>query len=262
MLELSLKGRTALVCGSTQGIGKATALAMADCGADIVLMARNESALKQVRDEVGRSGVSCSFLVADFSDSRSVGDTITDFIAAGNSIDILVNNTGGPPAGPIVDASVEDFLAAFHAHLLANHLLATAVIPDMKKQRFGRIINVVSTSVYEPIKGIGVSNTTRGAVASWAKTMSKELGPYGITVNNVLPGATQTGRIDAIIESRAGKTGRSQDEVRADLTAAIPLGRFADSSETAAAITFLASDLAAYITGVSLPVDGGRMASI
>lgn len=262
MLNLALNGKTALVCGSTQGIGRATALAMADCGADIVLMARNTESLNAVKAEIESMDAKCAYLVADFSNPDEVKNQIDDYLAAGGTVDILINNTGGPPAGPLVNATPEDFLKAFSAHLLCNHLLAQAVLPGMKSRKQGRIVNVISTSIREPITGIGVSNTTRGAVASWAKTLSKEVAPFGVTVNNVLPGATQTGRIDAIISARSRKSGKPASEVEADLVAEIPLGRFADPQETAAAITFLASDLASYITGVSLAVDGGRMASI
>ncbi|NND71737.1 MAG: SDR family oxidoreductase [Rhodothermales bacterium] len=261
-MDLSLHNRRALVCGSTQGIGRASALMMAECGADIVLMARNPESLETVRHEVSGFGVSCDVVVADFSDPSQVAERIDTYTSSHAGFDILVNNTGGPPAGPIASASVDDFLKAFNSHLINNHILVQATLPGMKERSFGRIVNIVSTSVREPIPGIGVSNTTRGAVASWAKTLSKEVAPFGITVNNVLPGATQTGRIDALIKSKAAKSGKSEDQVEQDLVSAIPVGRFAGPFEIAAAVVFLSSDHAAYITGVSLPVDGGRLNSI
>ncbi|MEZ4457265.1 MAG: SDR family oxidoreductase [Gemmatimonadales bacterium] len=175
---------------------------------------------------------------------------------------MLVNNTGGPPGGPILDATPDAFLAAFRAHLIANHLLVQTVLPGMKAGGYGRIINVVSTSVKQPIPGLGVSNTTRGAVASWAKTLAGELGRYGITVNNVLPGATRTGRLDSIIAARSRQTGTPIPEIEAEMQREIPLGRFGEPREVAAAVAFLASPAGSYITGVSLPVDGGRIAGL
>nr|MBA2237952.1 SDR family oxidoreductase [Lysobacter sp.] len=175
---------------------------------------------------------------------------------------VLVNNSGGPPPGPVHGADIADFEAAIRQHLFANHVLAEAVIPGMERDAYGRIVNVISTSVKEPIAGLGVSNSTRGAVANWAKTLAAELAPRGITVNNVLPGSTQTPRIEQIIQTTAAKSGRSAEEVQAGMVAAIPMGRFARPEETAAAIAFLCSPAASYITGINLPVDGGRTRSL
>jgi 3-oxoacyl-[acyl-carrier protein] reductase len=177
-------------------------------------------------------------------------------------VHILVNNTGGPPGGPAIDATPEEYLAAFNSHLICNQVLTRAVVPSMKSERYGRIINVISTSVKVPIRGLGVSNTVRGAVANWAKTLSLELGSFGITVNNVLPGATQTSRLDWLIKSKAEKSGKSEAEVRQEMTSEIPAGRIGEASEVAAAIAFLASPAASYINGVNLPVDGGRTGSL
>jgi 3-oxoacyl-[acyl-carrier protein] reductase len=147
-------------------------------------------------------------------------------------------------------------------HLLCNHVLVQAVVPGMRAEGYGRIVNIVSTSVREPIPGLGVSNTVRAATAGWAKTLSKELGPYGITVNNILPGSTRTGRLESLLASRAKAAGTAEATIEQAMTAEIPLRRFAEPAEIAAAVAFLASPAASYITGVSLPVDGGRMASI
>jgi 3-oxoacyl-[acyl-carrier protein] reductase len=179
-----------------------------------------------------------------------------------NEIAVLVNNTGGPPAGQAIDASPEDFLAAFTSHLLCSQILVQAVVPGMKKNSYGRIINIISTSVKIPIRGLGVSNTTRGAMASWSKTLSLELAPFGITVNNILPGSTKTGRIDFVIRSQAAKSGKSEEEVRNQMISEIPAGRMAEASEVAAGIAFLATPAAGYITGVNIPVDGGRTGSM
>jgi 3-oxoacyl-[acyl-carrier protein] reductase len=174
----------------------------------------------------------------------------------------LVNNTGGPPPGAIVEADAEAFLAAFRAHLLNNQLLAQTVLPGMKDAGYGRIVNIVSTSVREPIAGLGVSNTTRAAVAGWAKTLAGEVARFGITVNNVLPGYTKTQRLDGVIAARTKASGKTADEVSREMIGQIPAGRFGEPWEVAAAIGFLASPAGGYITGVSLPVDGGRIASL
>ncbi len=256
----SLKGKRALVCGSTQGIGRAAALELASRGAAVTLFARDPIALERVRAEL--PGTGHTVRAADFGDNEAVRQAAAVEVRAGGAIHVLVNNTGGPPAGPIVDASPDAFLTAFRAHLINNQLLAQAVIPGMKEAGYGRIVNIVSTSVREPIAGLGVSNTTRAAVAGWAKTLSGELARFGITVNNVLPGFTKTSRLDAIIAGRAKAAGRSTDDIARDMLAQVPAGRFAESWEVAAAIGFLASPAGGFITGVSLPVDGGRLASL
>jgi 3-oxoacyl-[acyl-carrier protein] reductase len=260
---MNLLGKTALVCGSTQGIGWATATALAEAGATVVLIARDSARLA---DALARLPVPSQqrhhSLVADFGDPMAARATVTAWLEDHGPAHVLVNNSGGPPAGPIVAATAEAFLAAFHSHLLMSHLLSQAVLPGMRDAGYGRIVNIVSTSVRQPIKGLGVSNTTRGAVASWAKTLAGEVGPFGITVNNVLPGATRTGRLDAVIDGKARSTGQSRATIERELLAEIPLGRFGDPTEIAAAVAFLASPAAGYITGVSLAVDGGRTTAL
>ncbi len=249
-MDLNLKGRTAVVCGSTQGIGHAVAIELASLGANVVLFARNAERLAEVVTELDRSqDQRHAFLAADFMEPAQVKMAIEPWIQAGGRAQILVNNTGGPPAGPIVDARPQDFLEAFQAHLINNHILAQALLPGMKDAGFGRIVNIISTSVKQPIPGLGVSNTTRGAVASWSKTLATEVAPFGITVNNVLPGMTRTGRLESIIQSRAEKSGRSAEEID---------GRFAEPHEIAAAAAFLCTPAAAYINGTNITVDGGR----
>lgn len=259
---LSLKGRTALISGSTQGIGLASAQALASLGATCVLLARNEESLKTAVDALPRdAGQQHRYLVADFSRPEEVRQIASAFFAD-NVAHILINNTGGPPAGPITEAGTDAFLAAFNQHLVCNHILATVAAAGMKEAKWGRIVNVISTSVKIPLKGLGVSNTIRGAVASWAKTMSMELAPFGITVNNVLPGATATGRLESIINNKAGKTGASKDEVSGEMLAEIPARRFGQPEEVAAMVAFLCSEAAGYVNGTSIPVDGGRTGSI
>jgi 3-oxoacyl-[acyl-carrier protein] reductase len=262
-MNLELKNRRALVCGSTQGIGRAAAIELASLGASVTLIARNEQALKEVKASLPTTGNQLhSYLCADFSDPDALSELVKQFIRRTGPVNILVNNTGGPPAGPVAAAEKEQFLSAFNQHLICNHLLVQACAEGMKNSGYGRIINVISTSVKQPLPNLGVSNTIRAAVANWSKTMANELGKFGITVNNVLPGATLTGRLKAIIGNKAEKTGKENDEVSAEMISEIPLGRFADPAEVAAAVAFLASPAAAYINGINLPVDGGRTSSL
>src|SRR6185312_255677 len=257
---LNLTGKKAMVCGSTQGIGKASAIQMAKQGASMTLVARNEDALKQTLAELATdAGQKHDYICADFNQPDELKKKVEAHITKGTAYHILVNNSGGPPGGEIIEAKMEDFKTTFERHLVCNHILTQLLVPGMKKEKYGRIINVISTSVKEPIKGLGVSNTIRAAVANWSKTMAMELGQFGITVNNVLPGATETGRITDIISRTSQKSGKSEAQVKADMLAKIPAGRFAKPEELAYAITFLASEEAGYINGTNMPVDGGRM---
>lgn len=261
-MNLSLEGKYAIICGSTQGIGLAIAEELALLGANCTLVARNEEVLKTVvlsldialRQQHG-------YLVADFSKPDEVKKVIETHVAK-TPVHILINNTGGPAAGPIIEATEEAFLNTFNQHLICNHILAKAVVPSMKKENFGRIINIISTSVKIPLKNLGVSNTIRGAVASWAKSMANELGQYNITVNNVLPGFTSTQRLSTLIENIAKKGNTVVDIVEKNMIEEVPMKRFADASEIAAVAAFLASPAASYVNGVSIPVDGGRTGSI
>lgn len=258
-----LTGRTAVVCGSTQGIGFATAKKMATMGANLVLVARNEEKLKAALNELPIDGnQKHSYLVADFSNPLALRSLIQDWISKGNVANILVNNTGGPKGGPIKDAAIEEFTDTFNQHLICNHILVQALYPGMIESGYGRIINVISTSVKQPLPNLGVSNTIRGAVASWSKTMANELGAFGITVNNVLPGATNTVRLKSIAETKSSKTGDSVSEIFDEMAAESPMKRIAEPEEIANAIAFLASPEASYINGINVPVDGGRTKSL
>lgn len=262
-MNLNLTGKTALVCGSTQGIGKASAIELALLGATVVLVARNEESLKATISELDSSkGQKHNFIVADFQKPAELKQNVDSFISQNGTIHILVNNTGGPPGGPIANAKTEEFLQAFNNHLICNHILAQAVLERMKTAKYGRIINVISTSVKVPLKNLGVSNTIRAAVANWSKTLANEVAKYGITVNNVLPGATLTGRLQSIMENKSKSTGEPLQEIQHEMVSEIPMARFADASEIASAVAFLASPAAGYITGVNLPVDGGRTGSL
>lgn len=261
-MNLSLEGKRALVCGSTQGIGLAIAEELALLGASCTLLARNETALKEARQRLDaslRQQHTC--LVADFSRPEQLKAVITDYMQE-NVVHILINNTGGPAAGPVTEAEEDAFLQAFNQHLVCNHILARAVIPSMKAAGYGRIINIISTSVKIPLKNLGVSNTTRGAVASWSKTLANEVGQFNITVNNVLPGFTTTQRLRTLVENMAKKGNVVVDLVEKNMMEEVPMKRFADPAEVAAVAAFLASPAASYVNGVSIPVDGGRTGCI
>ena len=259
-MNLELKNKNTLVCGSTQGIGKATAILLAEEGANVTLIARNEEKLKAVLSELKNNGTqNHNYLIADFSKPNELKQVLG---SSELQFHILVNNTGGPAGGPIFNAKIEEFESAFTQHLKCNHVLVQALVPFMKTECFGRIINVISTSVKQPLDGLGVSNTIRGAVASWSKTLANELGEFGITVNNVLPGATGTERLNQIIKNKSIKTGQSFDEVSNNMKNASPAKRFAKPEEIANAIVFLASEKASYINGINVPVDGGRTKSL
>ncbi len=259
-MDINLTDKKAFVCGSTQGIGRAAAIELADLGASVILLARNENSLKQVKNELNTSqNQRHDFIVVDFSKPEELKNKVAEYLQNNNQpVQILINNTGGPPAGKAIDAQLHEFINAFQNHLLCNQILVQSLVEQMKAERYGRIVNVISTSVKQPIPNLGVSNTIRGAVANWAKTLAGELGEFGITVNNVLPGFTKTQRLQSIIENKASKAGVSIEQIEAEMKSEAPAKRFAEASEVANAIAFLASPAASYINGVNLPVDGGR----
>lgn len=261
-MDLNLIGKHALVCGGSEGIGRATAHELALLGADVTVLARRLEALQDVVAALPRQGAQAhEWISADVTQTDVLRAQI-EALASGKPVQILINNTGGPPGGAAHSADVAAFADAFNKHLVANHTIVQAVLPGMRGASWGRIVNVISTSVKEPIVGLGVSNTIRGAVASWAKTLSRELAPFGITVNNVLPGYTQTGRIAQIVHDRAHASGQSEDAIADGMRNTVPVGRFAHPGEIGGVIAFLCSPAAAYVNGVSLAVDGGRMQSI
>ncbi|MFN0081695.1 MAG: SDR family oxidoreductase [Ferruginibacter sp.] len=261
-MNLSLTNKIALVCGASQGIGLATAQELAKLGATCILLARNEESLQKAVEELSANyNQKHRFFVADFSNTNNV-KAVAESIATNYSIHILINNTGGPASGPIIDATEIDFINTFNQHLICNHILTKAFVPSMKKEGFGRIINIISTSVRIPLRNLGVSNTIRGAVASWAKTMANELAQFNITVNNVLPGATKTARLESIIKNNAAKQGMEIENIEEEMKAEIPMKRFGEPREIAAVAAFLASPAAGYVNGVSIAVDGGRTGSL
>ncbi|MEP2936923.1 MAG: SDR family oxidoreductase [Gilvibacter sp.] len=261
-MKLDLSGKNAMVCGASAGIGKASAIALASQGAAVTLVARNEeklaTALKELpSDTPGKH----NFLVVDFTDHVALKKNL-EFAVSQRTYHILINNTGGPKGGPIFSADIEQFTAAFKQHLICNQILSQALVPGMKTAAYGRIINIISTSVKQPIDGLGVSNTIRGAVANWSKTLANELGPFGITVNNVLPGFTATDRLEDIVGNAANKFNKTKEEAAEFMRMLVPARRFAQPEEIANAVGFLASPAASYINGINLPVDGGRTKSL
>ena len=260
---IDLAGRRALVCGASQGIGEATARQLASQGAGIVLLARSADRLAAIAaDLAAGKGGAPRVLASDIGDLAGLRTAVEHELDTGGPIHILINNTGGPAPGPILAADPAAFLKGFTEHVLAAQLLATLLVPGMKRAGFGRIVNVISTSAKQPIPNLGVSNTIRGAMSSWAKTLAGELAPHGITVNNLLPGYTNTPRLQAILEAMAAREGKSVAAVTEEWRGVIPVGRFADPAEIAAAIGFLASPAASYVNGIHLPVDGGRLSTL
>ncbi len=259
-MQIHLEPYHALVGGGSKGIGKAIAAGLAAAGAEITLLSRDEASLQAALRDLDRSrGQEHRYLCADMGDTAALSEALGRLR---RPVHIAINNTGGPPGGAAHLADPEAYLQAFRRHLIANQVILQAIVGDMKTAGYGRIINIISTSVKQPLDDLGVSNTIRGAVANWAKTLANELGQFGITVNNILPGATATDRLSQIIESKSARTGTATGEIEAAMQREIPLRRFAQPGEIAAAAVFLASPQAAYITGINLPVDGGRTKSL
>lgn len=258
-MDLNLSGRRALVCGSSQGMGRSIAEELARNGARVTLLARNEESLQDVLK--GLEGKGHDYLIANFDDIDQVQDVVEKGLQSG-SYQILINNSGGPAPGPLSEANLEQFEVAISRHLHVSHILVQAVLEGMKDAKYGRIVNIISTSVKVPIPGLGVSNTVRGAMASWAKTLATELGEYGITVNNILPGFINTGRIESLINNRSNLSGRTQEDIKKEMEKSIPAKRFGEPGEIADYATFLCSPSGAYINGTSVRVDGGRTGSI
>lgn len=262
-MNLDLRNRTALVCGASQGLGAAVANELALLGANIILLARSASNLQKVQLELDVSnGQTHQYIVGDTSKPSELVEKIKSIINSGIHIDILINNSGGPAAGPLMNTPFFEMEAAFQSHVMVSHLLAQLLVPGMKEKGFGRIINIVSTSIKQPINGLGISNTIRAAVANWAKTLANEIGAYGITVNNVLPGYTNTDRLDYLFNKQADLANVSKEEILKRTLELIPAGRLGEPKEFGAAVAFLCSPAASYINGINLPVDGGRLGTL
>lgn len=257
-MELGLKGKAALVTASSMGIGKACALELARAGADVAVCARGEEALertrRQIADETGRKIVAVR---ADLAFGAEVEELIESTVSQLGGIDVLVTNAGGPPSGPFMDFDDEAWMKAVSLNLMSVVRLNRLVIGPMRKAGGGSIVNLTSVSVKEPIKGLVLSNAVRAAVVGLSKTLANELGPDGIRVNVVCPGFTATDRMKELIAARAEREGKTEEEVAAGLHASVPLGAFGEPADVARAVTFLASDAARYVTGVTVQIDGG-----
>lgn len=262
-MNLDLTNRTALVCGASQGLGLACATELALMGANVIVASRNESKLQSAIKNLDTSkGQQHSFLVLDLSNPDEVKQTVAAFLAKGNSIHILVNNAGGPPSAPMIETDAAEIEKAFRTHVITSHVLAQLIVPGMKTAGFGRIVNITSASVKQPINGLGISNLVRAAVANWAKTLANEISHYGITINNVLPGYTNTDRLDYLFTKQAKQQDVNKEDIFKKMAASIPIGRLGEPAEFGAAVAFLCSPAAAYINGINLPVDGGRTGSL
>lgn len=262
MKKSNITGLNALVTGASEGIGRATALKLASEGAKVTVISRStEKLIQLVKALDDLNGGGNSYTSTDLGNTASLRES-ANMLANNRDYSIVINNNAGPKAGPLAEADPQEIIDGITGHVVAAQVLLKAVLPGMKRSGYGRIVNIISTSVKAPIAGLGVSNTVRGAMANWAKTLAGELGSDGITVNNVLPGFTSTGRLDSLINGKANKGNISTDDVRENMKAGIPLGRFASPEETAEAVYFLCSPQAAYINGVNLPVDGGRLQSL
>lgn len=262
-MQLDLTGKHALVCGASQGIGRAAAIELAQLGADVSVLARSHDALDELVAALPRThaGQRHDAVAADMLDTSALQAAVVN-LAAAHAVQILVNNSGGPPGGPAHTADPAAYLAAFRQHLVGGQILVQALLPGMRDAGYGRIVNVISTSVKEPIANLGVSNTVRAAVAGWAKTLSAELAADGITVNNVLPGYTRTGRLESLIAAKVEAGGKSADEVARGMLAGVPAARFGEPADVAAVIAFLCTPAAGYVNGTSIAVDGGRTRSL
>lgn len=261
-MDLDLSGRHALVCGASAGIGRAAAMAIAELGADVTVLARSADQLNGLRPILKNAGAGQTHaLVADLERRDELKAKVSAHLEKAGPIHILLNNTGGPPSGPLLEAKEEDFLKPYGRHLLAAHLLTQLVVPGMKEAGYGRIVNVLSSSVREPIPGLGVSNTIRVAMASWAKTLSREL-PPGVTINSILPGYIDTERLKHLETEMGLRSGKGAAAVRKGWVDATPEGRLGTAEEVGAVIAFLCSPAASFVRGIVMPVDGGRLMSL
>lgn len=260
MINNMFEYKNALVCGSTDGIGKATAILFAERGAEIILVARNKEKLISTISELSvTNGQNHKFICADFDSPSDLKESVQKELSEYDKpIHILINNSGGPQGGPLIDAEESEFRIGFERLLICSHILAKEVVPRMKEIKYGRIINITSTSVKQVIRGLGVSNTIRGSVAQWAKTLALELGEFGITVNNILPGFTRTNRLDELALKNANFEGKTVEDIFKTWASNNSINRIGDVKEIAESVAFLASGSSSFITGHDLVIDGGR----
>lgn len=262
-MDLGLKGRTALVLGSSRGLGEAITHTLAAEGARVIVSGRDAARVEAVAQAIREAGGHAATLVLDLADRVSLDAALTSLAAPEAwPIDVLVNNSGGPPPGAVAQTSAEQWSHSFEAMAGALFTLTSALLPGMRARGFGRVINLVSSGVAQPIPNLGLSNALRAAVVGWAKTLAGEVAKDGVTVNCVLPGRIHTSRVDELDAAAAKRTGETPEEVAQASRATIPMGRYGDPQEFADVVTFLASARAGYITGSQIRVDGGFIRSI
>lgn len=261
-MDLGLRDRVALVAGSSRGLGRAIAEELAAEGVHLVLCARGEAALREVRAAVEQRGVRAVSVAADLAEPEHVERVVTAAQREFGRVDVLVTNAGGPPAGPFESHTPEAWRQAVRLTLESALNLTRAVLPGMKERRWGRILHVTSIAVKQPVDGLILSNSVRAAVTGFARTLANEVAPWGITVNCLLPGYTRTDRLEELAQRNAEARGTSPEEARAQWEREIPMGRLGEPREFAALAAFLASERASYITGTSVPVDGGWVRSL
>lgn len=261
-MDFGIVGRTALVAASSKGLGRAVAEELAAEGARVVLCARGAEALEATRAALADSGAEVTAVAADLTDPLQVERVIEVGVQAFGPIDILITNTGGPPPGPFESHTPEAWSEAVRQNLDSVLNLTRSVLPAMKERRWGRIITITSVAVKQPVDGLILSNSIRAAVTGFAKTLANEVAPFGITVNNVMPGYTRTERLDQLAADIAERSGGSVEDAFSAWEGQIPLGRVGDPREFAALVAFLASERASYITGTSIAVDGGAIKAL
>ena len=261
-MEIDLTGKFALVGGATNGIGKAIAIRLAASGASVCIMARNKSKLEKVVNELDRSrNQKHKFLEVDFSNYNLFSKSIKYFFET-NHIDILVNNTQGPEGGSALEKSIDDYQSAFELLFKCAVKTSLLALTNMRDKKWGRIINVASISVKEPLNYLVLSNSLRSALVTWSKTLSVDIAKFNITINNVLTGYFNTERLKQLNSKKAEKLGINISKIEDKIKDTIPMKRFGNPEEYANLVCFLASDKSDYITGINIPIDGGFLKSL
>ena len=257
-MDLSIKGKNAIVCASSQGLGKSAAVDLAKEGVNIAICSRNKDKINLVKEEIEQtSDVKVVAIEADLSSEKDISALFQEAKKELKTIDILINNNGGPPPSTFEELTDEDWQKTFNSTMMSAIRLSKLVLPDMKKNKWGRIINISSVSVKTPVNGLFLSNSIRMGVLGWAKALSDEVAPHGITVNSVCPGTTKTERIEQILNAQSESSGKDKSEIEEAMANSIPMLRIGEASDLSALITFLASEKASYMTGLAVQVDGG-----
>ena len=257
-MDLSIKGKNAIVCASSQGLGKSAAVDLAKEGVNLAICSRNKDKINLVKEEIEQiSDIKVVAIEADLSSEKDINALFQEAKKELKAIDILINNNGGPPPSTFEELTDEDWQKTFNSTMMSAIRLSKLVLPNMKKNKWGRIINISSVSVKTPVNGLFLSNSIRMGVLGWAKALSDEVAPHGITVNSVCPGTTKTERIEQILNAQSESSGKDKSEIEKAMANSIPMLRIGEASDLSALITFLASEKASYMTGLAVQVDGG-----